>query len=355
MNNPRLQHSNSFDLIRLLAALAVLFSHAFALYGLPEPGALGLKLGTMAVVAFFGMSGYLVTQSWERDPRAGSFATKRGLRILPGLIVAVLFTALVAGALATRLPLVDYVRDPRTWQYIGANLLMGTERFNLPGVFEDLPLHAPNGSLWTLRYEVLMYAILMAVGLLAHRLRWGITACFLVCLVTACWVTAFDPGRIHVPLPWVWKIGLYFEVALLAKLGMSFFAGALLYLQRGTIGLSLPVAGLLLCMAWLVSAPWQSLITHLVVPYAALALAMRLPARHTSLRGIDVSYGVYVYAFPVQQLMSGYCLDRELGVWVAMAGAAAITLLLAAASWHLIEKPALGLKGRFTAPARPPR
>jgi peptidoglycan/LPS O-acetylase OafA/YrhL len=82
---------------------------------------------------------------------------------------------------------------------------------------------------------------------------------------------------------------------------------------------------------------------------------MRLPARHTSLRGIDVSYGVYVYAFPVQQLMSGYCLDRELGVWVAMAGAAAITLLLAAASWHLIEKPALGLKGRFTAPARPPR
>ena len=355
MNTPRLQHSNSFDLIRLLAALAVLFSHAFALYGLPEPGVLGLKLGTLAVVAFFGMSGYLVTQSWERDPRAGSFAAKRGLRIMPGLIAAVLFTALVAGALATRLPLTAYVRHPETWQYIGSNLLMGSERFNLPGVFEDLPLHSPNGSLWTLRYEVLMYAVLMAVGLLARRLSWAIVACFLACLATACWVTAFNPGRIHVPLPGVWKIGLYFEVALLATLGMSFFAGALLYLQRGTLGLSLPIAGLLLGVTGFIPPPWQALITHLVVPYAALTLAMQLPARYTSLRGVDVSYGVYVYAFPVQQLMSGYCLDRGLGVWVAMAGAAAITLVLAAASWHLIEKPALGLKGRFSAPDRPPR
>ena len=106
---------NAFDFIRVVAALAVLYSHSFPLFGLPEPSHAGQTLGSLAVAIFFAVSGFLVCQSWLRDPDVYRFTLRRALRIMPGLIVAVAFTAFVAGALDTRLPLSEYFTARGTW------------------------------------------------------------------------------------------------------------------------------------------------------------------------------------------------------------------------------------------------
>ena len=92
---------NSFDLLRLVAAVMVLISHSFPLVGEAEPELAGVSLGGFGVIVFFAISGYLVTRSWAYDQRLTAFAAKRGLRLLPALAVCVLVTAYVIGPVAT--------------------------------------------------------------------------------------------------------------------------------------------------------------------------------------------------------------------------------------------------------------
>ncbi|MGO4377458.1 acyltransferase family protein [Pseudoduganella sp. RAF53_2] len=99
-------HDNAFDVLRMTAAAAVLYSHSFPLLGLPEPEPLpGLTWGRLAVAVFFGISGFLVAQSWESDSHGLRFLARRALRIFPGLLVLALLSALVLGPAVTVLPL----------------------------------------------------------------------------------------------------------------------------------------------------------------------------------------------------------------------------------------------------------
>jgi len=95
-------HQNdNFDALRLLGALSVLVSHQFALTGRPEPALLGIRLGTIGVLIFFAISGFLVTASWSRDPHAPRFLARRALRVWPALAVCLIgCIAFVALALA---------------------------------------------------------------------------------------------------------------------------------------------------------------------------------------------------------------------------------------------------------------
>ena len=176
--------------MRLFAALMVIYSHSFALYGKKIPAPLaGQSYGSLAVYIFFTISGFLICKSWSNDPNLKRYLIRRGLRIFPGLISAVIFTALVVGSLATTLPILAYITNNLTWKYIENNILMISSQHELPGVFENNPFaNAANASLWTLRYEILMYLLLSIIGFIANekKLKW---LCLIVLLFfSASWI-----------------------------------------------------------------------------------------------------------------------------------------------------------------------
>lgn len=144
----------------------VLYGHSFVLLGLREPLFMSwLPLGPLGVFIFFTISGYLVSESWDRDPHLLRFFQRRLLRILPGLAVCVLLTVGVLGPLLTTLPLADYFSNPHTLGYLRTIGLYIT--YYLPGVFDGNRYpNAVNGSLWSLPVEFLMYIVVALVGVL---------------------------------------------------------------------------------------------------------------------------------------------------------------------------------------------
>lgn len=338
---------NNFDVLRLLAASFVLFSHSYALTAHPEPFAeiSSWTFGEVGVVMFFAMSGFLIAKSWSEQPRLGPFAVKRGLRLLPALVVAVSVTVFVIGPLFTVLPLSTYFSDPTTWLYLVRCSFLITFFGTLPGVFETNPYpDAVNGSLWTLPVEACCYAMAAALGTLGLLRRSRVLAGFgllLVLLVTPPSPISTAPagGTTGGNLP------------LVIMLGATFVLGSLAYAVRARLHLSWIFLGVLMAV-WVATwgGGWARSTGVVAIAFAVLVLAFRTPAWLQRLAAPgDVSYGIYVYAFPVQQSVAA--------IWGAvdpllmMAIAFPVTYLLAFASWRLIERPALALK-RFVA-ARP--
>lgn len=165
---------NNFEFLRIFAALAVLISHHFPLSNLGEPSIPGvISLGGVAVMIFFSISGFLVTQSWLSDRNAFRFLLRRFLRIWPALTMVVFLSVFVLGPILSSLSISEYFLHKATWDYL-KNILMKIH-FLLPGVFTDKPGGAAvNGSLWTIPFEVRCYialGILGALTLLRSR-RW---------------------------------------------------------------------------------------------------------------------------------------------------------------------------------------
>ena len=315
---------NNFDALRLLAATAVVVSHSFALAGQEQPAIGAMDVGTIAVVVFFGISGFLITQSWATDPNLWRFAAKRGLRIMPALVVVVLITTVVLGPLVSSLPPSEYFRESGTWAYLVQNVLLVTTD-NLPGVFTNLPYERQvNGVLWTLQSEVIAYVGLAVVGVLGGlRTRW------IPIVVTGALIVA--P---HGLVPW--DNGLF--------MSQAFGVGACLYLLRAMVPWhpGLVVAGLL---AWAASPEGlQLLLAVTVIPYAAIFVAYRGPAalRRLTAKG-DFSYGVYLIGWPVGQVVV-LLLGESVTTGIVIAVSLPITYVLAIASWRFLERPALGLK-----------
>lgn len=334
--------SNNFDFIRLVAALAVMFSHQFALLGLPEPLVLHYQtLGGFAVLVFFSVSGYLITSSWQGDPHLGRFAARRLLRIWPGLICTVLLCGLLLGPLVTTVTMAEYWKSPVTHQFF-RTLFFSVSPF-LPGVFPHSPLaYVPNGVLWTIPIELRCYGYLAILGMCGIlRLRWLMLS-LLVCM--AGWYfyvhnaeLVFERNHTHL-----------FEV----EYASFFFASACFYLFRdawNTKFRKMLVLGVLWGLGALAYFIGHSLIAaFLVVPYSVVLLGTEsFPVLRRFGRFGDLSYGVYIYAFPVQQTVIWLTPSR--GFTYHLAIALSITLMLAWLSWHLVEDVALGFKPSSTA------
>ncbi len=327
---------NNFDVLRLFAATIVLVSHSFFLAGVDDPvGAwTGITLGSLGVALFFGMSGFLIMKSWTFDPRVRTFAEKRILRIMPALWVVIAVTTFVMGPLLTELSLGAYLTDPGTWRYFILGSLLVTFGGVLPGVFEDNPYpDAVNGSLWTLPIEASAYAMVALLGVLgAYRRREVLPVLLVASLVVSVLV------QDH---PVLMNLRLY-----------SFFlAGMTMYAWRDRIVLSWSVSAVAL-LAWVLAfnSPVLVVISATALPYVAMVFAYRTPAALRRLAAFgDVSYGLYIYAFPIQQIAA-----LALGAKVTPLGIFLISLpaawLLGLASWRIVEKPALRRKpGRRSA------
>lgn len=339
------RRANAFDLLRLLGALAVLVEHSWVLagHGLPLlPAESGTTLGRIGVGIFFLTSGYLITSSWLADPSVGRFLARRALRIYPLFAVVVLMLALVAGPLLTVLPVGEYYTHPQTWTYLGNNLLVFPTEFALPGVFAGAPgSEAVNGSLWTIPTEILCYFAVIALGVAGIvRRRWlmGLAALVPVAACAAVLVSGYS-GTV---VPRLLDARSVEQVALFA-VGMV----ALHLLRRR--GPGLPVA-VLAILVWLVSwgTPLAPLAALVAVAVVTLSVAFRAPARLRHPTGsYDLSYGTYLFAFPVQQVLVAAGI-RDGGLVLGLT--IAIVLPLAALSWRWLERPALRLKPRGAHP-----
>ncbi len=335
--------SNNFDFLRLVGALAVIVGHAYPLLARSEQAPIiwGYPLQTIGVIIFFSISGYLITASWSRNHNPVAYVVARGLRILPALIVVVLVTALVLGPMVTTLSREDYFASPVTLDYITNNLRLFVQ-FGLPGVWEDLPLPgAVNGSLWTLFVEVVCYVVVPLLFLVPRRLR------PLGALLVVFWVIALaETPQEESPIYWAVR------VRDAAGLAVYFAGGAFLRMASQGIGFGRrltfrgDVAIALIAVYTLVAAAYPQYalkIGWLVIPYAVLTIGLaRTPYICRTARFGDFSYGLYLWAFPVQQTIIHLWGPQRLFVDLLLV--TSITLLLAVISWYLVESPALRLK-----------
>src|ERR1700751_5440519 len=336
---------NNFDALRLAAAIAVIFSHSFLIAeGTQDHEWLILLtgnqciLGLTGVFIFFAISGFFVTQSFEQTPNPLHYLAKRALRVFPGLFVATLVSALVLGPLVTTLPLGAYLSRPEPYEYVLGNTLLDQTVHELPGVmFVNNPVGLEiNGSLWTLRLEFTMYLMVLVLGLL--RLLTVPIAILLLVFGMAC--LHFEMLYSLEKWGWVFQLlsGWGWLVAFFAA-GMVFYKLRNTRIFDGRVAL-LALAGLVL------SVPSRQFI--LLFPlfgcYLALWLALtpRLPVIPAARFG-DLSYGIYIYGWPVEQGVI-WLLGGRAGWWqgfaLAFPGGAGRAFL----SWHLVERPALRLK-----------
>lgn len=331
---------NNFDAIRLIGAFMVLFTHCFLLTGRRgDPLELLLhheSLGSSALAAFFIMSGFLITASYDSDPNPGRFLLRRVLRIHPALLANVAFCILVIGPLCTALSQAQYWSAGRTWDFF-ATATAWKVRYELPGVFQDLPNKALNGSLWTLRSEFNLYFLLLGLGLLKLLRPWVVIGGIVAALV----------------LQWhVIKLGWWNNVTVM-QIPVQFQATHLFYFLSGTLfyqwrkHIRLDWRWLALCVlaagasAWL---SWGVILYRMALPYAVLYVALTpLPVLPKLRQFGDFSYGAYLYAFPIQQAVLHW-FGVNLSLAMFMAVSTVLTFALAIASWYLIEHPALSLR-----------
>lgn len=334
---------NNFDLMRLLAASAVVLGHSYILSSgdasqEPLHRFFGLDLGRVAVDIFFVMSGFLVTGSLLRRDCLKSFWIARFLRVFPAMIVMSLLTVFILGPLVSTLPLTEYFGSAATWLHLLKNsTLFAGVSFVLPGVFAGTPYpEAVNGSLWSLPLELRMYLLLAGCWFLAGRLNRDVQVwarrmfpaiMLLGTLITLyCYLTGKIPN--HHP-----------------RLAAMFFAGATARLYADRLRWSgLLAAGLtiLLLLVSIFMRNWLESLYVLLMPYCILYVAHRQIPLVSDLRLPDYSYGIYIYSFPLQQLFVQLLPGIQPLPMFALSFSA--TLVLAALSWYLVEKPAMRLK-----------
>jgi len=340
-----------FAWLRLIGSLLVVIEHCAPLTNpsrltlLPESW--GFSPGYTALMGFFAMSGFQIADSWQRDPCWWRFAGKRVLRIWPPLLAVVIVTALVIGPLVTTLSVREYFASSATWGYIVNNAGLYTLQHPLPGVFENNPYPwSANGSLWTLPMELTGYLIVFGLGLVAAftRYRW-LTVVALIALVALdrrFEASIGDPGTGggFLSLP----IGS--AVAFL----VAFAVGVVLVAYRDVVTLSPAVAWALVGIhVAVVTTEIGPFTLPFVAGYGAVVLAHHWPSR---LAGYDQwvygSYGLYIWAFPLQQLLIMAGLDRQWSLTLAAVPAAYVAGLL---SWRYVEEPTMSLR-RYLAPRR---
>jgi len=330
---------NNFNLIRFLAATAVVLFHCYALTGnwTGEPLwrlAPELNLGSLGVQSFFVVSGFLVTRSWIERGRLAPFVAARALRIYPALVCATLVTMALAAWSSTH-PLAAFLADSQTLDYAWRTASAFAVRDRLPGAFAGNPFpDSVNGSLWTLPVELRLYVALGAAGLAGL-----LAAKRLLATAVAALVALFAARPEWFPLAQFGPVT--------RELALLFALGALAYAWRERIVVSAAAAlAAVILVAWNPAGLTRGLLFPPLLAYTLLVAAYHPRLAWPAFNRIgDFSYGLYVYAFPIQQTLARLVPGVEPPALFALSFP--VTLAVAMLSWRLVEKPALGLKSRF--------
>lgn len=340
--------TNSLNFLRLSLATLVIVAHSAPLVGfnagilgIPVPERIG-TLGEWAVNMFFCISGFLIAHSAQRGTISG-YVKRRALRIFPGYWVSILFVVFLCAPIAVA---TGHTAEPYSLKGAGGYIIHNFDLFNLQYPLFGGPIgipftHAWNGSAWTLGFEFLAYLALIPIfyiGFIRKNAKW---------LVPVIYAGLFFGHQIFELMG---REPNHF-VGNILRLHAYFFAGVILYMwgkrirYNATVAIVVTVLGF--ALQWF--APGIAQYMHLPVAYGILALSAAI--KTDMCRHNDISYGVYIYAFPVQILLTIFG-SASLG-WVLNAIITfVITVGLAWLSWLYVEKPALALKDRKLLPIR---
>jgi peptidoglycan/LPS O-acetylase OafA/YrhL len=333
--------NNALNLFRLGLAAEVMLFHSWPVTGRTPPHVLLQLLFAVGVDGFFAISGFLITASWLNDPKLRDFLTARALRILPGFYICLIVTAFVFAPLNVAITggsAAKLLMSSAPFEYVIKNSAVAYIQHYVGATPVGVPFADGgwNASLWSLIWELMCYLAVAAIGVagLAHR-RWVSPALLIVAVIGA---SLLPP----LTFPGVWTVP-----QLAARSAIMFAAGALLYQWRDVIPARWSLVALSVVIVVVASAllPDYRLVAAVPLAYAVVASAIMLHHPRLRLR-TDLSYGVYIYAFPTQQLLAS-CGLATLNP-IVFAGLSTLAVIpLAALSWFVIEKPAQSLKSRL--------
>lgn len=339
--DPRL---NALNAIRLAMALGVIVWHSFPLTGRDiafHP--LRQFIAEVWVDGFFAISGFLITASWMRRPQVRGYLVARALRILPAFWICLLIVGFIVAPIGVAMQGGDgrgLLLSTAPIEYVLSNSAVWIFERGVDGTPTGVPYPGTwNGSLWTLGWEVLCYLGVLALGITGLlKRRWTLPIAFAASWALLAATTLADIGG---------------HPGAAARFSIMFLAGALIYQFQGLIRCT----WLLTAAAFGVTAatmflPDYRLLGAVFWAYVVIATGALTQRERLVLKN-DISYGVYIYAFPFQQLL--YIKFGAIPTLAFAVLAAVPTLLAASASWFAIEKPVMRLRARLDpAPAKVP-
>ena len=335
---------NNFDFLRLLFASTVIFSHSFPLTNNPEIISVitnnQIGLGGLSVEIFFIISGYLILNSLKYSKTPLNYFWKRCLRLYPALIVMLLFTLVVVYFIYQGNN-IFLERDFKS--YLPNNLKLYKVQYNIKGVFENnLYPNAINGSLWSLCYEFSMYIFILLLFPFKNNKK----VLFSILIVFYLFTTYANYFNQSLFIDAFHKIRL--ESNLIYKLAAYFIAGSLLSLvdlkKYNTLPIKLSLFGLLLISIFF---NFYAAICIVVMPIFILlvGLSFSKTLNYIPSKIGDISYGVYIYGFLVQQTLMNY---YNFNPYILCILSLIITYILSYLSWHFVEKKCIKYKNLFS-------
>ena len=344
--------NNVFDYIRILLAIAVIVAHCYPLFfgiGISDPITQKLlrteSLGGVAVIGFFTLSGFMITQSILNSKNNMQFFGKRLIRIFPALIVMLLLTVFILGPIVYNGGITNYFKSSTVWKYLVQNInLFGNTAYSIEGVFVNNPYpSAINGSLWSLKHEFVAYIFLMLLSLCAiiknRKAMLSITSVSVLIYI------------LNINLSPIFNflnnIGVVMEINEFVKLIMYFLIGSTTYLYKDKIKMSFKYfvfAGIVLLIGISLNATKYVLI--LTMPYILMYIGtFRLKKDILGKIG-DFSYALYIYAFPIQQLIVFYLKDK-INIWLYILLSIITTSTIAVITTYVIDNNVKKLKSKM--------
>jgi peptidoglycan/LPS O-acetylase OafA/YrhL len=323
---------NGLSTIRLALASTVVLWHSFPLTGHDiEPEGLREVVGSFRVDAFFAISGFLVLRAWNRKPDARLFVRARTFRLLPAFWVNLIITAFVIAPIAVHYAGGDvhalFRGDHSAWRYIAQNASTWIFFYDIGGTPLNVPFSgAWNGSLWMLKWEVAAYAGLLVLGItgVVRKRIW------ILSLAVAFWTLVLVNSLTEI------VTSNHFREA--SRFGLMFLTGAALWAYSDRVKVDWRLALLsgmgIVLGVWL---PDYRLSAAPSLAYLVFWLAVRM-RNDVFIRKNDYSYGIFLYSFPIQQLVLSLGFPF-LNPLVFFPVCLVLTVPFAVASWHLIEKP----------------
>ncbi|MBT2763309.1 acyltransferase [Paenibacillus sp. ISL-20] len=350
------QKDNFFDLLRFVLAIAVIFSHSFILLKGQSNGEDPLtsisnnqiSMGTLAVNCFFVVSGFLIMQSLTSNSSYIKYFLNRFLRIFPAFFTSLFLVSIIIGPLISSFSIKDYfaINNSGPLEFIFKN--MSFNIFGYSWTVRDAFVNNPfpgsaNGSMWTLKHEFALYLILPLLNyfLIVKFRKLFLIMTFVLTLLSIVNIL-YDYKLLNLVGDYYWVLSIN-EYTNFIRLAPYFMIGSLLYLYRDRVVISHRL--IILCLILIIvgfKAGLLNIVLMFTIPYILIAVSVSIKFSVFRKYG-DFSYGMYIYAFPIQQLLS-YLWGDWLNVPSFFVLSTSITLITAIISWHFIEKRAMKLK-----------
>ncbi|WP_405223461.1 acyltransferase family protein [Dokdonia sp. Asnod1-B02] len=335
------KHKNNFDFLRFMLAIFVLITHSFSLKGMEENQEWltiltnnQVSFSAIGLSGFFTVSGYFIYKSLMRSDTIKDYFKKRVLRIFPGLLVVLILSLLV-------IPFFYEGKEPLLSNvsyltYLPNNLSLYGFQGIITGVFNEMPYHSVNGSLWTIQYEFSLYVALIALFFLKSYKKLQLILSILVFIFM---IVLYNFNLENIYERQVIQI-LGFHVL---NLGAFFVAGTVLAqvnFDKWKHSVVFLISGLLVVLG--IYLGFYKEVKHVLFPICILSLGF-VPIKLLQKFSVygDASYGIYIYGFPIQQILL-YYFNPEIGNFIIYS--IVISIIMGYTSWHLVEKRALQYK-----------